>query len=199
MQEARESLVNLWAKIINKEIAQMNFWFLKKSSWVDIDVIGMKPGDKEISLYNVKANLRDTPKKIAENFKETISALNGAYNKELEYNLYLIFESADLFSKRNKKTTQEWLETIKDKQQVYKEEIMVELDNSKAKNINNMIVKSLYTCVQEIISRVIQSKEKGTHCFKFNNEIHVYPFHKIPEFKILDIYTDYQLKISKVL
>ena len=82
MKEIRESLVSLWAKILNKEITQTNFWFLKKSSWVDIDVIGIKPGDNEISLYNVKANLNTsteahTPKRIAENFRETIYLVLG--------------------------------------------------------------------------------------------------------------------------
>ncbi len=203
MKEIRESLVSLWAKILNKEITQTNFWFLKKSSWVDIDVIGIKPGDNEISLYNVKANLNTsteahTPKRIAENFRETIYALNKAYNKEFNYNLYLIFESANLFGIRRKKTTFEWLETIKDNQQTYKEELMAELDSNEVKNINNLIVKSLYMCIQEIISRVIRSPTKtGSHCFKFKNEIYVYPFHKIPELKILDIYTDYHPKISK--
>jgi len=202
MKEIREGLVNLWAKILNKEITQMNFWFLKKSSWVDMDVIGIKPGDNEISLYNVKANLNTsteghTPKKIAENFRETIYALNKAYNKEFKYNLFLIFESANLFGNRGKKTTLEWLEKIKDKQQIYKEEIMAELVSNGVKNINDLIVKSLYICVQEIISRVIRSPTKiGSHCFKFKNEIYVYPFHKIPELKILDIYTDYHPKIN---
>ena len=80
--------------------------FFKKetSRWVDIDVIGIKPGSESISLYNVKSNINTKtentdPKTIAKNFKETITVLNSGYNKEFIYNLYLIYESADRFPK----------------------------------------------------------------------------------------------------
>lgn len=203
MEDIRESIVKLWARIINQEIAQSNFWFLKESSWKDMDIIGIKPGNEIISLYNVKANLNTdskkrkghTPEEIARNFIDTINFLNKGYNKNLEYNLYLIFESADrLESRRGYKTTKKWLEKIKDKQEDYKEEIMTVLINNEIKQINQLIVRSLYSCIEEIISKVRKSPTTTkTHCFEFENEQFVYPFHKIPLLKFLDIYSDYSL------
>ncbi len=200
MEDVRESIVKLWARIINQEIAQSNFWFLKGSSWKDMDIIGIKPGNEIISLYNVKANLNTdskkskghTPEKIAGNFIDTINVLNKAYNNNFKYNLYLIFESADrLGSRSGYKTTKEWLEKIKDKQEDYKEEIMTVLINNEIKQINLLILMSLYSCVKEIISKV--SNKKKSHSFEFENEQFVYPFHKIPLLKFLDIYLDYNL------
>jgi len=50
LEDINENIVNLWDKIVNQEIAETNFWSLKKSSWIDIDIIGTKPRRDIISL-----------------------------------------------------------------------------------------------------------------------------------------------------
>lgn len=202
MQDIRENIVNLWAKVVNQEIAQTNFWFFKKSSWKDMDIIGIKPGRDIISLYNVKSNLNTdskksktySPEKIAENYIDSIYALNKAYNNNFRYNLYLIFESADRLGSRIGKITIEWLDEIKENKEKYKNEIMNVLINNGVKLIEKLVVKSLYKCVFEIKNKIKSSPAGlGTHCFEFENGIFVYPFHKISMLKFLDIYTDYNL------
>ena len=198
MKDVRENFVNLWARIINREITQLNFWFLvqkitkkgnKKNIWTDMDVIGIKPGGDYISLYNVKGNLNNTPKYtpkiIAKNFIETIDLLNNAYNKNFNYNLYLIYESADRFRKK----------TIKEDKENYEKVLLAELNKSENIKINQLILKDLYSCIQEIINDIEKTPATtGSNSFKFENETYVYPLNKIQELKFLSIYTHYKPK-----
>ncbi len=200
MEDVREIIVSLWANVINREITRIGYWFLKDSSWKDIDIVGIKPGSSIISLYNVKSNLntdskknrRHSPEEIAINFTDAITTLNNGYDRDFKYNLYLIFESADrLGSRTGCKNTQEYLEKIKEKSEAYRNDIQVEL-HKKNINTNNFTLKSLFECVKEIKLNVKKSPTgTGGHCFELKNGIFVNPFHKIPVLKILDIYTDY--------
>ena len=191
MKDVREGYVSLWARIINREITQIDYDFFKKetSTWIDIDVIGIKPGSESISLYNVKSNINQStknhdPETIAKNFKEAITVLNSGYNKELKYDLYLIYESADRFTKTK----------AEERKTEYVEKLLSELEEYKIKNIKKLIVKSISECLSEIINSITKSptkKGKGSHCFNLENNVCVYPFYKIRELQFLDIYTNY--------
>jgi len=202
MEDVREIIVSLWANVINHEITRIGYWFLKDSSWKDVDVIGMEPGSTIISLYNVKSNLntdskknkRNSPEEIAVNFVDAITTLNNGYERDFKYNLYLIFESADrLGSRKGCKSTQEYLEKIKEKREIYRTNILTELNN-RVCGINKFTIKSLYNCIKDIKSSVKKSPTStGGHCFELKNGIFVYPIHKIPTLKLLDIYADYKI------
>lgn len=198
MVEVREKLVSLWAKIINREIVQENFWFSKKISnklvWKDIDVIGINPVNSYISLYNVKANIntpernkphQHDPDKIAINFIDTIEALDIGFNHSFKYKLYLVYEGADRFRKR----------TYEKDKEAYYNDVVNELNNNKIYFKFNL--KELKEYVSELVIAVTSSpRRKGTgiHCYKFANYRYFYPFHKIKELKIIDIYSNYSLK-----
>ncbi len=198
MVESREKLVSLWAKVINREIVQTNFWFLKNSSWIDIDVIGIEPSTKEISLYNVKSNINNgiishKPAAIATNFSNTIEAINNGFSNDFLFKVYFIFESADLFKKRNK-TTEEWLIAIEIKREDYRKELEKELKAKNIGQIKTVELKSIHECIKEIINETEKTPTTtGGHCFKFENQ-YFYPYHEISEFKILDIFADYNIK-----
>lgn len=187
MKEAREKLVYLWAQIINKEIVQSNFWYLKGSSWKDIDLIGINPKNKNISLYNVKSNLNTgieahNPEKIVINFIDTIKILNNGFQTAFDYKLYLIYENADRFKKKS----------YNDDKEGYYNDVIKELTS------NNLLfefsLKPLKECVSELIDTIaVSPTTTKTHCYKFNDQ-YFYPFHKINELKILEIYTNYNLK-----
>jgi hypothetical protein len=192
MKDVREGYVSLWARIVNREITQIDYDFFKKdtSSWVDIDVIGIKPGSESISLYNVKSNINTNqknadPEIIAKNFRETITVLNRGYSREFIYNLYLIYESADRFTKTK----------AEERKTEYIEKILSELKLLKVRNVKKLVVKSISECLIEIINSIAKSPaKKGSHCFNLENNICVYPFHKIRELQFLDIYTNYNPK-----
>ena len=200
MVEIREKLVSLWARVINREIVQTNFWFLKNSSWIDIDVIGIEPSTNVISLYNVKSNINTNtishkPEAIATNFSNTIEAINNGFNNDFLFKVYFIFESADLFKKRNKdiKSTEEWLKAIEIQREDYRKELEKELKDKNIGQIKTVELKSIHECIKEIINETKIPTTTGGHCFKFENQ-YFYPYHKISEFKILDIFTDYNIK-----
>jgi hypothetical protein len=192
MKDVREGYVSLWARIVNREITQIDYDFFKKetSRWVDIDVIGIKPGSERISLYNVKSNINNStkntdPETIAKNFRETITVLNAGYSKELTYDLYLIYESADRFLKTK----------TEERKAEYIEKLLSELERLEVRNIKKLVVKSISECLIEIINSVTNSPaKKGSHCFNLDNNVCVYPFHKIRELQFLDIYTNYNPK-----
>jgi len=192
MKDVREGYVSLWARIVNREITQIDYDFFKKetSRWVDIDVIGIKPGSESISLYNVKSNINTNqkntdPETIAKNFRETITVLNSGYNREFIYNLYLIYESADRFPETK----------AEERKTEYIEKILSELELLKVRNVKKFVVKSISECLIEIINSIAKSpSKKGSHCFNLDNNECVYPFYKIRELQFLDIYTNYNPK-----
>jgi hypothetical protein len=204
MEEAREYIVKLWANIIRREITEVNFWFQKNSSWKDIDVIGIKPGENFISLYNVKSNLNTdsksstahSPESIAHNFIDAMEALNLEFNRDFNFKLFLIFESADRLGTRKTPTTV-WLREIHENLVQYYKDIEAELKKKSPKSIIDFNIKSIHKCVKEINNRVISLGKNKVHCFKFENEIKVYPFHKIPLLKFMEIYSDYDFKNFK--
>lgn len=192
MKDVREGYVSLWARIVNREITQIDYDFFKKetSRWVDIDVIGVKPGSESISLYNVKSNINSNtksadPKTIAKNFREAIAVLNSGYSRDFIYNLYLIYESADRFPKTK----------TEERKTEYIEKILSELELLEIRNVKEFVVKSISECLIEIINSIAKSPaEKGSHCFNLDNNVYIYPFHEIRELKFLDIYTNYNPK-----
>ena len=98
-----------------------------------------------------------------------------------------------LGSRSGCKTTQEYLERIKERREAYREDILTELKNTTA-NIYSFTIKSLFECVMEIKSNIKKSPTgTGGHCFELKNGIFVYPIHKIPVLKLLDLYTDYNI------
>ena len=211
VKDVRENFVKLWAQIIKKEIVQTNFWFFvqyltesgkKRSNWVDIDVVGSIPGSNTISLYNVKSNLNtgkggETPEKISDNFYKGIKILNKSFDENLKYNLYLIYENADRFGKRDNFTILEFRERIKEKKEAYKKEILNNLIKKGIKEINYLIVQDLHQCIQDLIHKKTQSPTgPGSYCYQFNDNVYVYPFSKIPELQFLNIYKDYDFEES---
>ncbi len=200
MEEAREGIVKLWANIIRREITQVNFWFQKNSSWKDIDVIGIKPGENYISLYNVKSNLNTdsksskahSPESIAINFLDTMEILNKIFTKDFKFKLFLIFESADRLGSRSTPTT-DWLRDIDENLVQYYEDIKIELKRKGPKFVVDFKIKSIFECVKEIKNSVISLGKTKVCCFKFENDINVYPFHKNPLLKFMEIYSDYKL------
>lgn len=205
MIDVRESLVSLWAKVIRKEIVQTNFWFLKNSTWKDMDVIGIKPGTNEFSLYNVKSNINTgTPShladKIADNFSDAINIFNKAFNSDFLFNVYLIFEFADLFSTKKMKSIspKEWLKEIEPERNKYRDDLEKELKSKSSGNIKGVSLKSIHECLEDIINNTRSTPTTTkTHCFEFFNQTYVYPYYKISEFKVLDIITNYKINDFK--
>ena len=106
--------------------------------------------------------------------------------------MFLIFESADRLGSRSTPTT-DWLRDIDENLVQYYEDIKIELKRKGPKFVVDFNIKSIFECVKEIKNSVISLGKNKVRCFKFENDINVYPFHKIPLLKFMEIYSDYKL------
>lgn len=136
-----------------------------------------------------KDSTAHSPQAIASNFIDSMEAINLAFGNIFKYNLFLVFESADRLGTR-KMPTMEWLGDIQEKLTQYREDIRRELEKNNQSSINEFNVKSIFECTREIIDKVILPGSKKVRCFKFNNEVKVYPFHKNSLLKFLEIFSD---------